>query len=102
MKSELSRTVVVVLFVFTLVTIPAAQARPLSGPKLPTFDAPWFQSAVVWLNSFLGLNAPALQPVPAKAGVMGVIIDLPGDNEELSNGSCIDPQGRPRPCPGDM
>lgn len=90
--------VAVVALMFVLLTVPAAQARSfdLASPSLSAGSG-WFDAALSWLGQVLfGEEQPAQQ----KATANGVVLsgDLDGYGH-LNSGSCIDPEGRPRPCP---
>lgn len=80
----------VVAILFALVCIPAAEARSF-GPAKTAFDldTPWLDSAISLLSRFLG-GAPE-QPVRQAKPKLGKVT--------ANSGSCIDPQGNPRPCP---
>ena len=100
MFQSMSRFAAVAVVVLTLVllTAPAAQARSfdLAGPSLSAGSG-WFDAALSWLGQVLFGEE---QPAPQKATANDVILsgDLDG-YAHLNTGSCIDPEGRPRPCP---
>lgn len=90
--------VAVVVLTLALLTVPAAQARSfdLSGPSLSAGSG-WFNAALSWLGQVLfGEEKPAPQKATANALIP---IGDPGGYGALNSGSCIDPEGRPRPCP---
>lgn len=81
--------VAAIALLFALVCIPAAQARSFE-PAHQSFDlgTPWLDSALAWVSRLLG-GEPVARPAKAK----------PTLNKATANsGSCIDPQGNPRPC----
>lgn len=92
-------TVAVVALTLVLLTVPSAQARSfdLAGPSLSAGSG-WFDAALSWLGQILfGEQQPAPQKATANSDVV-----LAGDMDgygHLNSGSCIDPEGRPRPCP---
>ena len=89
--------VAVVVLTLALLTVPAAQARSfdLDGPSLSAGSG-WFDAALSWLGQALfGEEKPA----PQKATANAFIPVGGGGSGSLNTGSCIDPEGRPRPCP---
>lgn len=91
-------TVAVVVLTLVLLSAPAVQARSfdLAGPSLSAGPG-WFDAALSWLGQMLfGAEQPAPQQATANALIS---IGGPGGNGSLNSGSCIDPEGRPRPCP---
>lgn len=91
-------TVAVVALTLVLLTVPSAQARSfdLAGPSLSAGSG-WFDAALSWLGQILFGEQ---QPAPQKATASDLA--LTGDPDgyaHLNTGSCIDPEGRPRPCP---
>jgi len=91
-------TVAVVALTLVLVSVPAAQASPF-GPSFETRSG-WFDVALSWLSGLLfgeqtsstqtfGSTFEASKPTPMALG---------GGNT-IQTGACIDPAGRPRPCP---
>ena len=97
-RSSVSRVVVALVFVLALVlsTVPV-QALPLdSGSRLT--DTSWLAAALSWLEGFF---AGADNPEPLETMTAGRTLDLSegtGDAGVMSS-SCIDPWGRPIPCP---
>jgi len=90
-------TVAVVVLTLVLLTVPAAQARSfdLAGPSLSAGSG-WFDAALAWLGQIVfGEEKPAPQKATANAFIP--VGDL--GSGSLNTGSCIDPEGRPRPCP---
>ena len=87
-------TVAVVALTLVLASVPAAQASPF-GSSIDT-RAGWFDVAVSWLSSLV-FGEEGLSPQ------VGVTIEAatPADDfgGTIQSGMCIDPSGRPRPCP---
>lgn len=95
-----SRSAVTALVALTLVlaSVPAAQATPFDVPYGAFERAGWLDSAVSWLTALLfGTDAGAAQP---KAAVESTetFTDTDFGAYGPTSGSCIDPQGRPKPC----
>ncbi len=93
---SLSRVFAVAVVVLSLavISVPTAQAAPLGG-KTPAIElrADWFEAAMSWLQGLL----PAVDSRPVSHATSAVTVS--GDVKvSLMTGSCIDPQGRPRPC----
>jgi hypothetical protein len=85
----LSRVVVVSVLALSLnfVVVPAAQARPQeAGKAAPGTVKSWMEEAMDWLNRILSRESKSSDQGPKK------IIANDG-------GVCIDPNGKPRPCP---
>src|SRR5215210_4371898 len=92
-------TVSVVALTLVLASVPAAQASPF-GSSFDTRTG-WFDEALSWLSGLVfgeetsspqtfGSTYEALQPVTEEASVGG---------QTIMSGMCIDPAGKPRPCP---
>ena len=81
--------VVSVVLCLTILAVPSAQAGP-GGAKAPvvrsTDGQGLLQAAVAWLLGVPKLKAPRSTTAASK-------------NPKPTNGSCIDPNGRPIPCP---
>jgi hypothetical protein len=96
MFQSMSRTAIVTVVVLALVllSVPAVHARPIerSGPAI---EAGWMDAALSWFSSLLFGDQPASQDQLRPA--FEAAID---DYSHVSSGSCIDPEGRPRPCTG--
>ncbi len=90
-----SAVVTVVATMLLLVAVPAVQARPFerSGPSVEA-GAGWVDAAFSWLTNLLFGATPGAQEKPAVSAFE--LIPIGGGYEPLS-GSCIDPEGRPRP-----
>jgi len=73
-----------------LLTTPTASALP-RGDSQPEARAEsgWLGAAFEWVQGLLGLGE---RPHPRGEG-------KPATNKASMNGACIDPLGRPRPCP---
>jgi hypothetical protein len=89
-RSRLASAVVIAL---TLVVVPMAGARPLeSSQRVHQAVGGWVAAAVRWVEDLAGVRSA----VPARHGRPGA----PAIAEKTSSGgSCIDPQGYPKPCP---
>ncbi len=94
-------TVAVVVLTLVLLTVPAAQARSfdLAGPSLSAGSG-WVDAALSWLGQALFGEEPAAQKQTTAASGVVLVSDKDGYGS-LNSGSCIDPEGRPRPCPRD-
>lgn len=97
MFRTLSRTAVVAVVAFTLVLacVPAAQASPF-GPS-PEIEAGWLDLALSWLSDLL-FGEETLSPQTSGPAFETLISTSTGGSTTLA-GMCIDPAGRPRPCP---
>jgi len=84
--------VFVVIALLTLLVVPMAGARTVSAPSAHSADGGWVGAALRWVEALTGLDRPAQsshrtqKPVTTKSS-------------ESVTGNCIDPMGRPRPCP---
>jgi hypothetical protein len=88
-------TVTVVALMLVLASVPAAHALSFgsSGPSLA--GSGWLDAALSWLSQILFGQPPASQALaPAFAASNST------DYNHPMTGSCIDPEGRPRPCAG--
>ena len=99
MFRSVSRFVAALVIVCAFLTLaPAAYARPLAldQPAL-SFDVSWLQAVMSWLQRLLpdsGERPLASAPAALKSGgstTDGSWIVVP------NTGSCIDPQGNPKP-----
>ena len=98
--SKCRRLSAAVLVVLSLVTLaPAAYARPLeSGETVLAVDLSWFDAALSWLQSLLPGGERPL-------GRLNVAVSQSKSTSDPTlsytvtpmTGSCIDPQGSPRP-----
>jgi hypothetical protein len=87
-----SRLVFVLVTALTLVVVPMAGARSLETPQAAhrTLDG-WFSTALRWAEELTGLR-------PAKPGHGGSsVTPTQTATKAAAGGSCIDPQGNPRP-----
>lgn len=79
---------------------PAAQARSFDR-HLVSQPASWFDAALTWLSDQL-VGAPQAQssrsPHNKATGIPTT--PIPGHGATPMNGSCLDPNGVPRPCGG--
>jgi len=96
--STCTRLGAAVFLALVLLTAPLAAAQPRKSPRAAArVEVPQWSAAIAWLSAFLGLSAPAVEkitpppvePPPPSGGLTW---------DDLWNGSCVDPQGRPRPC----
>ena len=86
-------TVAVVALMLVLVSVPTAHALSFgsSGPSLDAGSG-WLDAALSWLSQILfGQPSAAQQVTPAFEAAST-------DYNHPLSGSCIDPEGRPRPC----
>lgn len=90
-----SLAVGVVSAALLIAAAPAAQARPFDR-HLVSHPASWFDAALTWLSDQLvgAAHAPAARAPQTK--LIPVSKPLP----QPMTGSCIDPNGQPKPCPG--
>jgi hypothetical protein len=97
----MSRNAIVAVVAITLVllSVPAVHARPIerSGPSIQAGSG-WMDAALSWLNSLLFGDQPASQDQPRSA--VDTSFSLVDGYYQPLSGSCIDPEGRPRPCTG--
>lgn len=101
MFRSMSRTAVVAVVAFTLVLLcaPAVHARPIerSGPSIDAGS--WMDAALSWLSNLLFGEQPASQDRPQSTFDASKETSSSDDFNYVQSGSCIDPEGRPRPCP---
>lgn len=80
--------------VLTLTLVPMASARPLEAPATLDSDGGWLGSALKWVEDAVGVRRPnAHRPGSSPQA------SPRQDAKTSSGGSCIDPQGYPKPCP---
>lgn len=80
--------------VLALTLVPLASARPLTTPAVHEADGGWLGTALKWVEDLVNLRRPS-PTGPARSGQAP-----PRQTAKTSlGGSCIDPQGRPVPCP---
>lgn len=79
--------------VLTLTLVPVASARPLEAPAVHDTDGGWLGSALKWVEDLIGLRRPA----PPRQGGTGSATIVQKTDNTTNGGSCIDPQGSPRP-----
>lgn len=102
MFRSMSRTAViaVVAFMLVLLSVPAVHARPIER-SAPSIDSgSWMDAALSWVGSLLFGNQPTAQDQTRstlKSATGNVIVN---GYYQPTSGSCIDPEGRPRPCTG--
>ena len=90
-------TVAVVALTLVLASVPAAQASPLSGLSLDN-GSNWFDMALTWLNGLFGEETSSPTSTFENAGTGDDPNLLLGGGYTVQSGSCINPDGRPRPC----
>ena len=83
-----------------IAAVPAAQARSLDR-HLVSQPGSWFDAALSWLSQQLvgAPQAPAARSPQNKATGIPTTPG-PGHGATPMNGSCLDPNGVPRPCGG--
>ena len=86
-----ARLALAVLALLALLVVPMAGARTLSPSSVHPADSGWLSAALLWVEDFAGLRYSGLHghskpPVNQKDGL-----------NQPNGGSCIDPQGHPRP-----
>jgi hypothetical protein len=100
MFCSMSRTAIVAVVAITLVllSVPAVHARPIerSGPSIESGSG-WMDAALSWLNTLVFGDQPASPDQPRSAFDA---VSTHDSFDHISSGSCIDPEGRPRPCTG--
>jgi hypothetical protein len=100
MFRSMSRTAIVAVVALTLVllSVPAAHARPIerSGPSIEAGSG-WIDAALSWLSSLLPGSQPASSDRPSSNVTAADGIPIGGLYRPMV-GSCIDPEGRPKPC----
>jgi hypothetical protein len=83
--------VAVVVLSLTVLSVPAAQARPLEAREPAHLDSSWFQSALSWIFSLVPTEGRGtMHQATAADGLLtvtGIITIHP------NTGSCIDPLG---------
>ncbi|MES1240283.1 MAG: hypothetical protein ABUT39_01565 [Acidobacteriota bacterium] len=99
----MSRTAVVAI-TLVLLSVPAVHARPSerSGPSIQNGSG-WMDAALSWLSNLLFGDQPASQdqqPRSAFDATTSLLGGGVGGYYQPNSGSCIDPEGRPRPCAG--
>jgi hypothetical protein len=89
------RTVLVIATVLALGTASVAGARPLQAPQATRNDGVgWFAAALRWLEHVAGV--PRLASDRQDRSEPPATKEKPGDITP-TGGSCVDPQGNPRP-----
>jgi hypothetical protein len=96
------RLVFVVTALTALLTVPMAHARGLESPRPGArAEAGWLGAAMGWLEAITGVRlAPRTRAAVNKEETGGTTSGggLTGGGEYgTTGGTCIDPQGRPRP-----
>ena len=89
------RLVLVVTVLAALLTVPTANARGLESPS--RVEAGWFGAAMRWLEGITGLRPAPRAGRSAEKGDPVVVASPEDPGDPLSGGSCVDPQGKPRP-----
>lgn len=80
--------------VLALTVVPLASARPLESPVVHEADGGWLGTALKWVDDLVNPRRPntAGHHQPGQGAPRQ-------DAKVAMGGSCIDPQGRPVPCP---
>lgn len=101
MFRSMSRTAIVTVVAITLVllSVPALHARPIerSGPAIESGS--WMDAALSWLSNLLFGDQPTSQDQLQSTLEAAKETSNADDYNYVQSGSCIDPEGRPRPCP---
>ena len=91
-------TVAVVALTLVLASVPAAQASPF-GSSFDTRDG-WFDVALSWLSGLVfGEETSSPQTFGSTFETATTTPTASPGSNPVQTGSCIDPAGRPRPCP---
>jgi hypothetical protein len=78
---------------------PAAQARSFDR-HIASHPASWFDAALSWLTG-QPVEAPQARSRSPHVKTTGILTTpLPGHGAVPMTGSCLDPNGAPRPCSG--
>jgi hypothetical protein len=88
------RLVLVLVALIVLSVVPMAGARAVNSPSVHPADSGWIGAAVRWVEDLAGLNRPVHHGRSGAPTVVNTKMD------DSVTGTCIDPMGRPRPCPG--
>lgn len=89
-------TVAVVALTLVLASVPAAHASSFSGPSLDIRSG-WLDAALTWLDGLLFGEETSSPSSTFETALVDDPFAGPGDNS-IQSGSCINPDGRPRPC----
>jgi len=85
--------VAAVVLSLTVLSVPAAHARPLEGKAPAHLDSSWFQAALSWIFSLVPTQGHGtMQQATAAATFSSTDLGI----AQPSTGSCIDPQGGTR------
>ena len=84
--------VTAIVLSLTVLSVPAAQARPLEGKAPAHLDSSWFQAALSWIFALVPTqgHGPMQQTTAATGTLSGTGF---GGTLQPSTGSCIDPLG---------
>jgi len=85
-----------VVAVLSLMMVPMAGARPVESPAIHESEGGWLSSALKWVEDLAGIRRPGPANHGRRSGQEGV---SRGTEKTSLGGSCIDPQGYPKPCP---
>ena len=88
-------------FVLLAATVPAAHARTLNKPQSSnSIIGSWIDASLAWVTHLM-TGAPQGQMPHSKLTSSGTGTGtISGGYAQPMTGSCIDPWGTPRPCPG--
>ena len=85
--------VLVIAIVLALASVPFASARPLgTSPSIERTAGGWIGTAVRWLEDVAGLQ----RSISNRAAAAPTANQKDGGNA-ATGGSCLDPQGHPKP-----
>ncbi|HYO13435.1 MAG TPA: hypothetical protein VE685_09605 [Thermoanaerobaculia bacterium] len=91
-----ARLVIALILVSTFLPV-VSSAAPRETPRAGMrAEIDWLGSTFAWLSRFLE-GADLDRPQPERSGPPSTMTKA--ENETSVNGVCIDPMGRPRPCP---
>lgn len=82
-----------------IAAVPAAQARTLDRHPSAQPAVGWFDATLTWLTDVL-VGAPQGQARSPQMKTTGIPVPPPGGYAVPMTGSCIDPNGNPKPCGG--
>lgn len=87
----------VIVLILALTMVPMAGARPVEGSQVVhQADGGWFGVALKWIEDLAGVHRPVPGRHHGHSGSQSLQKDGSGTNSS-TGGSCIDPQGNPRP-----
>lgn len=82
-----------------IAAVPAAQARSFDR-HVVSHPVSWFDAALGWVSGQL-VGIPQAQSRSPQDKATGILTTPgPGHGATPMTGSCLDPNGQPKPCPG--